>query len=87
MITTLNLILIKNSNVDKEFNPLSQEDPDCNLYVGKTEYSLTIVDSKTTTQTWNVTYVSYAAPDLADINYGTFISYSQRLSQSNIKIV
>lgn len=46
-----------------------QEDPDCNLYVGKTEYSLTIVDSKTTTQTWNVTYVSYAAPDLADINY------------------
>ena len=37
-----------------------------NLFVGKTEYSLTIVDSKTARQTWNVTYVSYAAPLLND---------------------
>ena len=46
------------------------------MYVGKTEYSLTIVDSKTSTQTWNVTYVSYAAPNLADINYGTSAIFS-----------
>ena len=62
-----------------------QEDPESNLYVGKTEYSLTIVDSKTSTQTWNVTYVSYAAPNLADINYGTsrsFHSYQKHFSDN-----
>ncbi|KAL5254218.1 hypothetical protein ACHWQZ_G013854 [Mnemiopsis leidyi] len=48
---------------------VAQEDAESNLYVGKTEYSLTIVDSKTSTQTWNVTYVSYAAPKLTDHNY------------------
>lgn len=61
------------------------------LYVGKTEYSLTIMDSKTRQQTWNITYVSYSAPLVADVLYtlthycsssdGTIITFHTNTNQ------
>eukprot|EP00116_Pleurobrachia_bachei_P001409 sb/3461671/ len=39
------------------------------LFVGKTEYSLTIVDGTTGKESWNVSYVAYQAPEIIDPNF------------------
>lgn len=57
-------------------NAVLNEETENSLYVGKSEYSLTIVDSKTASQTWNVTYVSYVAPPLADLSHYQYTHYA-----------
>nr|KAI8766493.1 serine/threonine-protein kinase/endoribonuclease ire-1-like [Biomphalaria glabrata] len=49
------------------------------LYIGRTEYSITMFDGKTGTRSWNATYMDYSshvAPDVSDYEMRHFVSSS-----------